>query len=243
METMNTSSNATNDVNATNVAIAESTTKLSVSTTPTTPPAGKARIAIGFLLKDTDANLIVASQTILAAMTGNAAYATPAPTLAEITTARNSYIAAVNAGKDSRIAKTVRSQQRKAFTGLLRNLAHYAQVTSGGDLPILLSSGFPAQKGRQRVGPLHVPANLRLKRGKVSGQLIARCNKLDQASAYDWQYATGATPTAWISVPSTFAAKNTFVGLVPGTQYMVRVRAVGTAGPSDWSSAATLMAV
>jgi hypothetical protein len=244
METMTTSSNANTHVNATNLAVTESTTKLAASTVPSTvAPAGRARVAISFLTEETDANLIVSSQQILVAMTGNPAYPVPVPTLADLTTARNTYIAAVNAAKDSRLAKAVRNQQRKVFEGLLRNLAYHVQVASGGDLPTLLGSGFPVQRGKQPVGPLPAPANLRLARGKISGQLIARCKKLQQAGSYEWRYAMNATPTAWVSAEPTFAAKVTLDGLLPGTQYIAQVRVQGTAGPGNWSDTAMLMVV
>jgi hypothetical protein len=117
------------------------------------------------------------------------------------------------------------------------------QVASGGDLPTLLSSGFPAQRGKQPVGRLPAPANPRLARGAISGQLIARCNKMHQATGYEWRYAMSATPTAWVNLEAKFAVTETIDGLVPGTQYIAQVRALGTAGPSDWSDSAMLMVV
>jgi len=219
------------------------TTAVAVSPPPTVAPVGKAKVAIGYLSETSDANLIVAIQSILTGMTGNAAYPSPNPTLANITAARDSYIAAVNAAKDSRRQIAVRRQQRVAVVALLRTLALYVQAASGGDLPTLVSSGFIAQRRRQPVGPLPPPANLRLTRGSNSGQIIARCQKLKQARAYEWRYASVATPAAWVELDSTFAASIILSGLVPGTQYSVQVRALGTAGPSDWSDAAMLMVV
>ncbi len=232
----------TNNVNATST-IQNGQASLQATVTPpsTTPPIGRAKVAISFLLLDTDADLVVASQRILTAMTGNVAYPAPNPSLAELTAARNTYIAAVNAAKDSRLAVTVRKQQRVVFAGLLRNLAHHVQVASGGNLPTLLSSGFPAQRGRQPVGRLPAPANPRLVRGAISGQLIARCRKLPQALGYEWRYALGSTPTAWVNLEAKFAVTETIDGLVPGTQYVAQVRALGTAGPSDWSDSAIMM--
>jgi hypothetical protein len=214
-----------------------------VAVPPTVAPVGKAKVAISYLSETSDANLIVAIQSIVTGMTGNAAYPAPNPPLANITAARDSFIAAVNAAKDSRRQIVVRNQQRATVVALLRTLAHYVQVASGGDLPTLLGSGFIAQRGRQPVGPLPAPANLRLARGSNSGQIIARCQKLKQARAYEWRYATAAAPTAWVEVDATFAASFTITGLVPGTRYSVQVRALGTAGPSDWSDAAMLMVV
>jgi hypothetical protein len=41
----------------------------------------------------------------------------------------------------------------------------------------------------------------------------------------------------------TTSASITFEGLTPGTTYVVQTRAIGSAGPSDWSDPAVLMAV
>jgi hypothetical protein len=241
---MNTDTSGTRGTSNTDVTTPQVlATPQVVTPPPVAAPVGKARVAISYLSEESDAKLIVAIQSILTGMTGNAAYPTPNPTLAEITAARNGYIAAVNAAKDSRRQIVVRNQQRAAVVALLRTLAHYVQVASGGDLPTLLSSGFPAQRNKQPVGALPAPANLRLSRGTNSGQIIARCQRLKQAGAYAWRYATAAAPTAWIEVDSTFAASVTISGLVPGTQYSVQARALGTAGPSDWSDAAMLMVV
>jgi len=233
---INTSSNSNPAV-----AIHQALATPGVAIPPTLAANGKYKVAVGFLTQSKDADLIVASERIVVGMTGNAAYPTPNPTLADLIAARNSYIAAVNAAMDSHLGVVVRRQQRAAFTAMLRDLAHYVQVASGGDLAILLSSGFTAQKQKKPVGPLPAPANMRLKRGKTSGLLIARCDKLLQAGAYEWRYANVATPTVWVNLESTFAAHVAIEGLTPGTQYTTQVRALGTAGPSDWSDTATLM--
>jgi hypothetical protein len=241
---MSTNISGTRGTSSTDVTTSQVLATPEVVVLPSTVvPAGKAKVAVTFLSHATDANLIVAIQSILTGMAGNAAYPAPNPPLANITAARDSFIAAVNAAKDSRRQIVVRRQQRVAVVALLRTLAFYVQVASGGDLPTLLSSGFTAQRGKQPVGPLPAPANLRLSRGANSGQIIARCQRLKQAGAYEWRYATAAAPTAWVEVDSTFAASVTISGLMPGTQYSVQARALGTAGPSDWSDAAMLMVV
>jgi hypothetical protein len=215
---------------------------------PAAPPAavpapGKARVAVSEFQRVSDALLIVLVGRIISAMTGNAAYAKPDPTLAALAAARTSFIAAVEAARGNLIGMAVKRQQRAALVALLRKLAHYVQVTSAGDLPTLMGSGFTAQRTRQPIGRLAAPGNLRLLRGKATGQLIARCEKLDQAGAYEWRYAVASAPTVWTNVGATLAASTTLEDLVPGTQYIVQARAVGSTGPSDWSDAATLMVV
>jgi len=210
--------------------------------TPAAIPGGKAKVAVGTYQRATVASLQVLSGYIVTGMTGNAAFATPNPSLADFTAARNDYIAAVNAAKGNTIGVAVRVQKRAALLALIRKLAHYVQVTSAGDLPTLLSSGFTPQLTRQPVGVLPAPQNLRLLRGKVTGQIIARTKRYAKAGAYEWRYTTTANPTGWIRGDATLSANTTLYDLVPGTQYIVQVRAVGSAGPSDWSDGAMLMA-
>ena len=242
METM--SSVTGNTSGAIGNGVTPSTDAVAAVTAPTTPattaPSGKARIAVTFLQRDTDAQLLVDSARLLTMMTDNAAYTAPDPTLAAITTARNSYAAAVTAAKDSRIGVKVRVQQRAGLVALLRTLAHYVQVTSGGDLPTLLASGFPAQRARGPVGELPAPANLRLSRGKVSGQVIARCDPVARAGAYLWRYALSTTPTAWLPVVTTVSARAVLNGLVPTASYLAQVGVVGSAGQGNWSDVATV---
>ena len=236
--------NMINNSSSTNATSPTALTQPAAATPPPTVAlAGKARVSVGFLTQNVDATLLVAIQRILVGMLHNPAYPSPDPTLPELTAARDAFFAAVNAAKDSRVAIVVRNQHRARLTALLRRLAYYVQVASGGDLPTLLGSGFTAQRSRQPVGALQAPANLRLSRGKASGQIIARCNKLYQAGGYGWRYANSATPTAWVDVDATFAASTTLAGLVRGTEYIVQARALGTAGPSDWSDSAMLMVV
>jgi hypothetical protein len=214
-----------------------------VATPPTTTaPSGNARVAMTAFTKANPAALIVASQNVLTGMTGNASYPAPTPSLANLTTARSAYVTAVTAAKDSKIQLVVRNQLHQALVAILRDLALYVQVTSSGDLATLMSSGFTAQRTRQPAGPLPPPANLRLKKGPVSGQFAARCKRLPHARAYEWRFANATTPTVWTDLESTFAASTLVEGLAPGTQYIVQVRSLGTAGPSDWSSSASLMA-
>ncbi|HTA65997.1 MAG TPA: fibronectin type III domain-containing protein [Xanthomonadaceae bacterium] len=209
-----------------------------------TPPAGavpgRARVAIGFLTRDSDAELIVDCEHVVASMKGHPAFATLAPNVADVETSRTQFIAAVNAARDSRVAISARKQARAVLVGKMRDLANYVQVASGGDLPTLGSSGFPVRRARTPVGELPAPVRLRAVRGKVSGQIVARCGTVRQARAYQWRYAPAATPTAWSPVVTTFAASHTFAGLTPCTGYIVQVCAVGRAGPSDWSDAASV---
>ena len=222
-----------------------STTSEVTTPPPATPPAataksGKARLRKGFLHRDSNALLIVDSQHIIVSMTGNKAYPDPVPTLADIAAARAAFIAGVNAAKDSRLAMSARDDARVVLVGQLSDLALYVQATSGGDRTTLQSSGFPIQQARVPVGQLPAPANVRVVRGKISGQIVARCRPVPRASAYQWRCAPTATPTVWLPIVTTFAANHSFEGLPALTSYSVQVCVVGKLGPSNWSDAVTV---
>ncbi|HTD29791.1 MAG TPA: fibronectin type III domain-containing protein [Xanthomonadaceae bacterium] len=203
-----------------------------------------AKVSIAFLGASSDANLVILTGHIVEAMTGNATYPSPVPTLAAIATARDSYVSAVHALDRSRASVVLRDSTRAALVQMLRDLALYVQHTCQGDMGKLLTSGFPAQKKRGHpVGVLLAPQNVRLRRGLVTGQLLARCKAERSASSYQWRYATALAPTAWTQADAVTTASFTLNGLARGTDYIVQVRAIGAAGSSDWSSAATVMAV
>jgi hypothetical protein len=118
------------------------------------------------------------------------------------------------------------------------------QVASTGDGPTLRSSGFPVQKNRQAaVGELGAPTHVKFVRGTLSGQAIARCNKVPGAGAYIWRCAPVATPTAYLPIVVTLSARVVLDGLNPLNQYAVQVCGVGTAGQGNWSDAAMVTVV
>jgi hypothetical protein len=233
-----------NVLNTSTNAIETSNTNAATPTSPASTAVEKgARIAIASLSRISNANLIAASERILVGMHGNANYPAPVPALADITAVHTSFVAAVSSGNGGALAIAVRRQQRTQLVALLRSLALYVQQTCNGDPAILLSSGYPVRRAPQPVGLLSAPANLRLARGKISGQLKVRCTAVVHAGSYQWRYATAAAPTTWTVLDPTVRASIVLDGLVAGTVYIVQVRAVGSQGPSDWSDVANLMVV
>ena len=201
--------------------------------------------SIAWLLTNGDALLINNVNVILIAMAANVAiYKTPNPTLADAQAALDNFSAAVAAAADGgQSAISKRNNLRLILVGLMRQLANYVATACGGDMTNLLLSGFPVQKPvRQPVGPLSAPSDVSLQLGSLSGQLVAKANPVFGAALYTWQLTSGTPNTPMVTVQTT-AARTVFTGLTPGVTYSVTVNAIGTAGPSDWSDAATQMAV
>ena len=202
-------------------------------------PAIPGKVAITFLGRARDTDLVAASGRILAALANNPHYASPRPTLAEVDTALQAFVATVQALDRRPVTRVARDKARGVLVQALRTLALYVQETSKDDREILLGSGYPLQKSRQVGGKPATPRNLRLVQGN-SGSLHARCLVVALARSYQWRVATAQSPTAWNLVLSSTKANTVLDGLVPGVQYLVQVRAVGAKGTSDWSDTAVL---
>ena len=203
------------------------------------------KTSTSFLNDDTDPELISRTNGIVRALTGNATYPTPTPTLPVVTTALTTFSDAVSEATGGGVALTAAKRQaRVALQALLRELATYVQLNCKGDLTKLLSSGFPTQKpSRTPVGVLPAPAYVVVTLGDRSGELRTKTEPLSGASIYNWRAKLAAAPNAPMIALQTTAASNTFSGLTPGQVYEVDVNVVGAAGPSDWSDPVTQMVV
>ena len=201
--------------------------------------------AIGFLMTDSDAQVITDTQTIVNSMTDNHAYTSPSPALAAITTAINDFsVAVANAADGGTTLTAIKNAKRKALVGLVRHLASYVHVTSNGDMAVLLSSGFPTQKPvRTPVGILPAPVPPYLQQGGRSGDLVASVTPIPNCSSYTWRLALSSAPDSYLQTVQTTAASNTFSGLTPGQTYSVDACAFGSAGTGDWSDTSALMIV
>jgi hypothetical protein len=191
------------------------------------------------------------AQRIVTAMTGNPQFPEPwsstVPPLAQITAdlaTFSSVYAATSGGDKGRIAE--RSKARAALADDLRQLGLFVEMMANGDASLLATTGFDLTSRRAPAMvqlPLPSPQNLRLKRGEVSGLLVARVAKLAAAGAYEVQL-TASDPT----VEANWSNAGTFTqcrrielpDLTPLKTYSVRVRGISSAGPGAWTLPSSL---
>ncbi len=108
----------------------------------------------------------------------------------------------------------------------------------------MLSSGFIYQKPtRSPIGQLPAPSTPVAKQGGVSGQLNASVPPIYGASSYNWSVALASAPDKSVQTQQTPGGQAIFTGLTAGEDYSVTVNAIGAAGTSDWSDAATLIVI
>jgi len=184
---------------------------------------------------------------VVTAMTGNANFTTPVPTLASITAAANDLETKYN---DAQAARTTAQQKtdvqdnsdRTADTGITQVAAYVENVTVG-DAVKIQSAGMEVRAAGAPIGALPAPAGMVATAGDNDGELDLDWDSVRGASSYVVQRsADPPTATSWQTVATFTKSKGTISGLTSGTKYWFRVAAVGAAGQGAFSDPATKIA-
>ncbi len=108
--------------------------------------------------------------------------------------------------------------------------------------------GVPPEKVRRSNTTILLtsPGNLRVIHGKESGELVLRVEPVKGAKSYDISCCIGdpSIEANWKHCGVGTKASHLLVsGLVPGTLYWLRVRAIGPNGQGPWSQFVSLMCI
>jgi len=171
------------------------------------------------------------------------------PTRPAMLTALSDYETAADAAKDSKAAKKDRDKKRDILTGMLKDFAPHLETTAkaAGDITILSKSGYNLRRPTVQSLTNGTPPQpvITLKRGKVSGSVIARAKPLlPHVTTYEGQYAVGESSAEANFKPGTISvtgSRITYTGLEVAKLHQIRVRGIGTTGPGDWSSPASII--
>ena len=188
-----------------------------------------------------DAAIADFTDTIIAALTGNAGFPTLPVPLATLNTQKMNYLTKLAAtAQGGTLATSAKNDARDVLVTSLRQLAAYVQSVASQDLTLLLSSGFSATSTNRAQAPLDTPVVLGID-NSYTAQLILRVQPVANARSYEVQYKNGA---GWLPGGIfTQARRMEIDGLTPGTTYTVQVRAIGgSTGASDWSAPQSCMA-
>ncbi len=182
-------------------------------------------ILIGFNRYNNN-SLLVKARYIVTSLTGNTHFTTPIPTLAAVTTAADSFEAALLLD-DSTEAALVRKAARAELVALLKQLGLYVQLTANGDAVVMGTSGFDLNKIYSKVGVLPAPAFLSVFPQK--GRAKLRTPKIYGAYSYWFEYTTvvdGVAQDAWVTCISS-KAETVIPDLEKAKEYAFRVCGVG----------------
>ncbi|MGL4400442.1 MAG: fibronectin type III domain-containing protein [Luteolibacter sp.] len=183
--------------------------------------------------------------TVVTAMTGNAAYPSPNPTLAAVQAAGATLTARTTAAEDirkqSQIATLAQDTAEDAVDALLTQLASYVENASGGDAAQILSAGMGVRAEPSNNSLPTAPGPIATTTGDGPGEVDLAWPRLVAGKSFIVQYAT--EPTApdgdWKFGTTSLKSSCTVGGLISGTRYWFRVAATGSAGQGPWSSPVT----
>lgn len=196
----------------------------------------------------TDYELSTLAGRVLAAVTDNDNFPDPMPSLAEFEPLVNTYRARheVASRRGSALEISEKNDSRRLLLLGLKQLAFHVNMVADGSLPILVSSGLILASQPTEIFVPDVPRLLRLRDGRVSGQI-----RLDFQPVKDaWEYLYTVSDTVdeqgnivWSEPVITTRSRLNFIDPVePGTTYYARVRARNSKGIGDWSETVSLIA-
>jgi len=194
------------------------------------------RITNGFdRLSDND--LEVKANSIISALTGNADFPNPTPTLAQMQAAVDAYTDALAKAKTgSQYEKAFKNQKRAELIGLLHRLGNYVLFTANGDALKAKSSGFNIAKGPSPSPEVTAATNQKLEDGANPGELNYSFDRVPGARSYVYQYTTDplTNDSVWKNQVGT-VRKIVLTGLESGKKYWCRVMAIGINGQGIYS--------
>lgn len=186
------------------------------------------------------------TRTNVTKLTGNAAFATPIPTLAALTAAADRLDTAVDAYEfsRSRLDKQERDFAFAELKGLRQDLGGYVQTVSNGDAELITSAGFEMEAARKPLGLLEAPVDVRATVRPYPGSVEVRFKGVRGRLAYQVYICAGDPLVAadWKLHTVTGKVRLIVDELESGKTYFFRVEALGAAGVSPVSDIASAKA-
>ncbi len=190
--------------------------------------------------------LVSMAQMIEEHMTGNPNFPDAGPLVAQLGAARIAMMTAITDAMDGgRTAHFVQRVRKAELKGVLTRLLNHVVSVALGDLPKLVSSGFPQRRPALRIGALPAPQKLVARFGEHPGQVHLGWAPVRGARMYrvEMSDAVPDQDMVWRVVAEVPHAHYTVTDLPSLRYYWFRVVAVGTAGESPFSDPAQSLAI
>ena len=182
----------------------------------------------------TDGMLVPFAQGVLTSLQDNKHFTTPTPALNTLEKALDGYADSIPANNLRNMANSALKREKKAeLIQLLRQLAHYINLTANGDMEALYSSGFHLGNQRQAAGTMPMPADIQLQPGLNAGELIASCKSQTGARLYEARASQDGESWTWFAANTR--GELLFQELPTEQKAWVQVRLKSSAGYGPWS--------
>lgn len=177
----------------------------------------------------TTAKLIAFARGVLQKLDKNPFFPDAANYTGELLTATDALEAqAAKAVQGTPADRLLRDQLYDALVAVLDRVRSYVNFAGDSDRMKLFTSGFELNRVPER-NVLGASLPPQVFNSNQNGELIVHIIKTPGAESYIVQYSTdpNAADDGWVSVPSS-RLRMKLTGLQPGTEYYIRVVAVGT---------------
>ena len=193
-----------------------------------------------------EADMLAKTGAIISALSNNPNFPEPwlpqLPTLAQLSTAYDTYLNAYHAGLTGDSVKiALRNTARATLTEYIKRLAPYLEIIAENDTVKLASSGYSLRNESVHSSgndPLLAPSNIKITHGLRKGSLNIRATPLQGAGSYEIQ-TTQLDPTIeinWQHQQTSLTCSHIILeGFIPTKTYWIRMRGVSRLGPGAWS--------
>lgn len=177
--------------------------------------------------------LLALVRTVVARMTGNANFPTPAVDLAELAAKADELEVAIEAATNgSRQSRLERDQLVLEVQDLLRVQADYVRSVALYDAVVLASSGFELRKQPEAFGIPGVAKKMEVRMTGLRGDLDLRWSSVPGAHGYQ-VWMTDKDPelfSSWTAIGYTTRVRHNVTDLESYKAYWFCVSAIGVAG-------------
>lgn len=197
--------------------------------------------ALGGFRQVNDDELLVRGSTVLQALTDNAFFPTPNPSLADLESKLQEFQEKLSVARrrGSPQDTAAKNDCRVELENVLKQLAFYVSMEADGSLQKLLSSGFDVSRYPRAGNVPNTITGVFLRDGKQSGQMRLDFNRDPQALLYEYCIANERDESGeliWGDAISTSSSRQHIIAPVtPFKRHYVRVRAINGYGKSEWS--------
>jgi hypothetical protein len=214
-----------------------------VTPQPNTKRMAKVKLGLAQLSPD---EVISLGNQIKTALTGNATFTSPNPTLTTLAMLITTATTKVAVQKASQLSATQATADRDAamlaLETALTSLASHVENVSGGDRVKIESAGMSVKSVAAPIGQLEQVQNVSITAGDSEGRLDLQWDPVRGAKNYQIQTSTDPNvPTGWSLKDTSSASKLSLTGLTSGQKVWLRVRAKASKNVHDgaWSDPAT----
>ena len=191
------------------------------------------------LRKKNTSELVDYSNNVVTNMTGNENFATPNPSLADVTAAATSVTTANNDVETLKAQlqnkQVILDQKIETLVSLMTSLGTYVDNISDGNEAIITSAGMDVVKDRTSATLPSKVTSLIASVSDNAGEISLKWDKDSMAKSYIIEIAEDATTLSWQTNMVSTKIRATIKDLTSAVKYHIRVAAVGSVGQGSWS--------